>query len=198
MPFGSGNCGKSPVAPAFYGEELRTMRKSEQAGAKRSGGHAMWIGTWSVAAVVGIGVIAAGAMAATHGDGPAPRGGTAGQQHTAGVTTDGPKDKRSDSVVLQLQDLPARPDLGDWAAVEATGKGSALACIPAHVTEALDVKETLERRFVAPDAARDAGPYPARIGETVLQFTDAAAAADALQSVHSWLQDCAAPDMVGP
>jgi hypothetical protein len=55
----------------------------------------------------------------------------------------------------------------------------------------------VERRFAARTAtAEDTGRYAARIGETVLKFGDEAGAVDAMQSVASWLQDCAAPDLV--
>jgi hypothetical protein len=175
------------------------MWNSKRAPAKRSGGYATWWAALGVAAAVGIGAMTAGAVAASRSHTTSQPGDRPGQghHHTAGVTTDPPKQKRSDSIALQLQDLPDRADLGDWAETAVTGNGSALACVPARVTDGLGAKTSLERRFAARTAtANDDGPYAARIGETVLQFADPGAAGDAMQSVQSWLQDCAGPDLV--
>jgi hypothetical protein len=173
------------------------MWNIKRAAAKGNGGFVAWIMTLSVVAAMGIGLSAVGVIAASRGHTTAAGTNTTGAHHTAGVATGQPKVKRSDSVVLQLQDLPDRPDLGDWTAVQPTGDGSALACVPAHVTDGLGAQSTLERRFAArTTAAQQDGPYAARIGETVLQFSDQGAAVDAMQSVASWLQDCTGPDLV--
>jgi hypothetical protein len=173
------------------------MWNNERPAAKSNGGFAKSMMTVGLVAAVGIVAITAGAMAASRGRATPSPGATAGKHHTAGVTTDPPNRHRSDSVVLRLQDLPVRTDLGAWAAIEPTGDGSALACVPARVTDELGAQTSLERRFVARTAtAKDDGPYAARIGETVLQFAGQAAAVDAMQSVASWLQDCAGPDVV--
>jgi hypothetical protein len=172
------------------------MWNKKRADAQRNGGFARWVTTSVVLAVVGIGAIAAGAMAASRGHASPSSGGTTTQHHTAGAT-DRPHAKRSDSVVLQVQDLPDRPELGDWAVVQPDDSGSALACVPARVTDGLGAQSSLERRFAARNAtAGDTPQYDARIGETVLTFSDSAAAVDAMQSVASWLQDCAGPDLV--
>jgi hypothetical protein len=173
------------------------MGKSKRAAAKRNGGFAKWMVTLGVAAAVGIGVITASAVAASRGDTTTSRADTTVQHRTAGATTKVHSGQRSDSGTLQVQDLPDRPDLGDWAAIEPTGKGSALACAPTDVIQGLGAQASWERRFAARTAtAEDTGPYAARVGETVLQFADEAAAVDAMQSVASWLMDCAAPDLV--
>src|SRR4051794_2671156 len=182
MSIRSGSHGKDTCSPDPYRNELRMMENRERAAATRNRGLATWMITLGVVAAVGIAVIAAGGMAASRGHATPSRGGTAGQgQHeSAGVTPDRPKAKRSDSIGLQLQDLPDRADLGDWSETVTTGRGSALACVPAHVTDGIGEQSVLERRFVARTATgEDTGPYAARIGETVLQFADHAAAVDA-------------------
>jgi hypothetical protein len=175
------------------------MENRERAAAPRNRRLATWMVTLGVVAAVGIAVITAGVIAASRGHATPSRADTAGQgkHSSAGVMSDPLKTKRSDSIGLQLQDLPHRPDLGDWAETVTTGRGSALACVPAHVTDGIGAQSVLERRFVARTATGgDTGPYAARIGETVLQFADHAAAADAVESVQSWLQDCTGPDLV--
>jgi hypothetical protein len=175
------------------------MGTSERPSGKRSGGFGTWMLALGVAAAVGTGVITASAMAASHGDTTPPRAETPAQHHTAGVTTGGRRGERSDSDVLQVQDLPDRREAGDWARIEPTGRGSALACVPTDVTQGLGAQASEERRFGARTApAEDTEPYAALVGETVLQFADPGAAVDAMQSVASWLQDCAAPDLANP
>jgi hypothetical protein len=177
------------------------MSKNERAVGPRSRGFGAGMAALGVAAAVGIGVMAHGALADSRGDTTPSRAQTPAQHTSDGVKTHrqngGHKGPRSDSGTLQLEDLPDRPDLGDWAPVEPTGKGSSLACVPTDVTQGLHAEASYERRFAARTAtAEDTGPYAARIGETVLQFADQDAAEVAMQSVASWLQDCAGPDLV--
>jgi len=174
---------------------MMMMRKSERAAAKTSGGFAKWTLTLGVAAVVGTGVLTAGAMAASRGDTTPTRGDTTAQHDNAGGTPHVRSGERSQSDMLQLQDLPDRPELGDWAAEEPSGKG--LACAPTDRIEGLDAQGSQERLFAARSATgADTGPHTARIGEMVLVFSDQAGAVDAMQSVASWFLDCAPPDLV--
>jgi hypothetical protein len=173
------------------------MWNSKRANARTSARTARWTIASAVAAVAVVGVITAAAMAAFNGQATSSPASTTHQRHATRANGRSHEHTGSDSVVLRLQDLPVRPELGEWAVIRSTGRGSALACLPARVTEGLGARSSLERRFGArTSAGGDTGRYAGRIGETVLQFADHGAAVDAMQSVASWLQDCAAPDLV--
>ena len=100
--------------------------------------------------------------------------------------------------LLAVADLPQRERLGDWE--EAEPDGTATACVPDRVVRDLGAAGRTDQRFVAQVAGfeEEPPPFTSEIRLTVLDFASSDDAVDALQSVASWLTDCAAEDATTP
>ena len=96
--------------------------------------------------------------------------------------------------ILTVADLPQRDRLGAWE--EADPDGTATACVPHRVAQDLGAESRTDQRFAAQVAGfeEEPPPFTSEIRLTVLDFASSDDAVDALQSVASWLTDCAAED----
>lgn len=149
-----------------------------------------------VATIMAVGVLGACAGAAdasgnTVDVDKAGQSGTAAPAGRAGATSGG---------MLELSDLPHRDRLGAWERVDLAGPS--LACVPEKVMNQLTTNPTVvgseHRRFAAPMAGDASTAIGSVIGETVIEFKTVSAAQIGMETVASWLHDCAADDLLRP